>query len=78
MAETKTMITSLSVYSDGQHPIFGEGAITIRVDDEGGGMFLVLEQEGKEIKVDPEEWQHIHAAVWRLMDEIKANEVSND
>lgn len=78
MSTYKTMMTELSVYRAELHPIFGETALKIRIEDEGGGMFIVLEQEIGKVMVDPDEWPHVRNAVERLLDEIKAHEVNND
>ena len=56
-------ITAISIHRTGESPIFGEGAITVRLDDEGGGAFFVLEESGQQVRVTAEELDEIREAV---------------
>jgi hypothetical protein len=48
--------TAMSTYREGDNPIFGETALTIRVDDEAGGWFFEIEQhDGQKIRCDLDE-----------------------
>jgi hypothetical protein len=38
-------ITAIAVHSPDLNPVFGQGVITVRLDDEAGGPFVVLEQD---------------------------------
>lgn len=64
----ETIIHSLIVKPEGS-AIYSERATIVRMDDEGAGPFVVIEQafnEGK-ISVEPEEWPHILAAIEQMM-----------
>ena len=37
------------------NPLFGEGVIHIKIDDECGGGFIVLEQDDQKISINPDE-----------------------
>lgn len=43
MKRVKTVI-AMSVHSEGESAVFGEGATHVRVEDDGGGPFIVLHQ----------------------------------
>ncbi|MDT4874339.1 hypothetical protein FQZ97_1096330 [compost metagenome] len=63
----KTMIRSISIYHEGESPIFGELTTTVSLDDEAGGMFLVIEgKEGQRVCLDPEEIDHVFNAAKSL------------
>lgn len=67
-------ITSISVGSAIENPIFGE-CTRISLEDECGGMFLVLEQDGEHDKVEAlriglDEWDNICQAVLTLKNQV--------
>ncbi len=78
MSKYRTMVRSLVVYYEAENPIYGESAITVSIDDEAGGMFLVLSQYGdsktNEIRIDAEEWPSLNRAVIQLQREIRKHE----
>ena len=58
MTERKPVRTPIkvAVHRSGQNPLFGEGALSVSVDDEGGGAFIVLEGEDEHgIRIDMDE-----------------------
>ena len=67
-----TIITKLCVVPSGK-PIYDEAATLVGLDDEGGGLFVTIRQEDNldtnEVKIDPEEWPAIRAAVNRMVRE---------
>jgi len=67
MIEYKITPIAVSVHRKSESPIFGEGVTNIRIDDEGGGMFLVISQEDKEIRCDIEELELILSAARELI-----------
>ena len=77
MTPFTTIITKLCVVPSGK-PIHDEAATTIGLDDEGGGLFVVIRQEDNldtnEVKIDPEEWPAIRAAVNRMVRECAKGE----
>ena len=72
-----TLTTKLCVVPTGK-PIYDEAATTVGIDDEGGGLFVTIRQEDNldtnEIKIDPEEWPAIRAAVNRMVRECAKGE----
>ena len=52
-------------------PIFSEMATIIRLDDEGAGPFVVIEQSGRsdmgKIAIDEDEWPAIRDAISRML-----------
>jgi hypothetical protein len=72
-------MTELTVHRKDKSPVFGEGVIHVRLDDEGAGPFVVLRQmkESKEedcysnVKMDFEELEHVVKAVKMLHDSSK-------
>ena len=54
----------------GHHVLRTTAGHLISLDDEGGGLFVVIRQEDNldtnEVKIDPEEWPAIRAAVNRM------------
>lgn len=56
-------ITAISIHRAGESPVFGKETITVRLEDEGGGAFIVLEQEDNKIRLDIEELDEIREAV---------------
>lgn len=60
---------SLIVVPEGD-PIYSETATTVRLVDEAAGMFVEVEQHGRDvdkIAIDPEEWPAIRDAIDRMM-----------
>ncbi len=47
MRKLYNTITQISVGSETENPVFGE-CIRVKLDDECGGMFIVLEQDGED------------------------------
>lgn len=59
-------ITEMTVHRQGDDPLFAESSTRIRVESEGGGPFLVLEQDDMasskgvaRLRIDPEELEVI-------------------
>lgn len=48
-------ITAITVHPEGVNPVYGEGATTVRLEDEAGGPFIVLEQRPDHPQQDREE-----------------------
>ena len=61
-------------------PLFSELATEIEIQDEAGGEFVVIRQcrdtadKAGEIKVDPEEWPELRAAVDRMVAQCQPEE----
>lgn len=60
-------ITEISVHSEKDHPIFGDLVTHVKLDDEGGGLFIKLIQHTDDstdvIRIDFNELPHIVKAI---------------
>ncbi len=76
-------IMSVSVHQKAVNPIYGEFNIVVRVEDEGAGPFLVLEQSSddganQKIRVDYDELLSVVQAAKMLMEQTYIEKVSED
>jgi len=62
----QSRITSIVVAPE-DAPIFALEATTIKIEDEAGGEFVVVSQDGKGIAINPDEWPVIRAAINRMV-----------
>lgn len=81
MQDFITTILSINVHDTNSHPIFGERNTIIRIEDNAGGPFIVIEQEnddtGKQsISIDFKEFPHIVNAVKMLMEQPSIKQLS--
>lgn len=51
--------------------LFDETATRVSIEDEAGGEFVVIEQEGGKIRIDPGEWAKIREAVDRMVEQCR-------
>lgn len=63
-------ITQISIGQTTDNPVFGE-CIRVKLEDEGGGMFLVFEQYDdqdkiNQVRIDFREWDSVCQAVLTL------------
>lgn len=69
----QTTITAIAIHRNGDSPIFGESTTTIRLDDEGGGPFVVIEQadasQSSAIRLDPDECEIVMRTARRLFEQ---------
>ena len=65
--EYKTTITQVTIHKSDDNPVFGESATRIKLEDEGAGRYLVIEQDESSIRLDPEELDLIIAEAKKLM-----------
>lgn len=77
----ETVVTQVTVKPSGK-TIFDLGVSHVRIDDEGGGMFVAVRQESdtkpREIQIDPLEWEPLKAAIDRMVCEVIAMELADD
>jgi hypothetical protein len=59
-------ITAIAVHPPDLDPVFDEGIITVRLDDEAGGPFVVLEQDDQQVRVCFEEVEALVQAISQL------------
>ena len=83
MSKYISTIMSVSVHNKAVNPIYGEFNVVVRVEDEGGGPFLVLEQStddsaNQKIRLDYDELLAVAQAAKMLMEQtyIEASEDS--
>lgn len=73
MTAFQATITAIAVHRPEESPIFGESATTIRLDDDGGGPFIVIEQADASqpgaIRLDPDECEIVMREVRRLLEQ---------
>ena len=74
MTKIYTTITQISVGLERDNPVFGE-CIRIKLEDEGGGMFLVFEQDNEmhepaQVRIGLNEWESVCQAVLILKNQL--------
>ena len=59
--ESKLKITpiAVSIHRESEHPLYGEGVIHLKLEDEAGGFFFEVSQEGQAFRVDFEELKQL-------------------
>ena len=69
----QTTITAIAIHRTGDSPIFGESTTTVRLDDEGGGPFIIIEQtdapQPGAIRLNPDECEIVMREVRRLLEQ---------
>lgn len=56
MSKSIVTITSVAIHIPTENPCFGEGVIEMKLEDEAGGCFVELRQEGRgPIRINPDE-----------------------
>ena len=70
----KHCILSLSVYRQGDNPVFGETATKVSLDDEAAGLFFLMEQEAGTLRFDFDEFEEVVKAVNTLQQVAKGFE----
>lgn len=75
MTDFVVSTAALMIRPKGQ-PIFSEQVTTVRIEDESGGCFIEVEQEGEEklgkIQITIEEWPAIKSAIESMLETCKA------
>jgi len=74
MSKYITSIISTVVHMDDRNPVFGDEIITITIDDEAAGGFIVLTQNEQTIKIDPDELQLITKTAMKMLANYKKHE----
>jgi hypothetical protein len=78
MSKYQTTILQVVIHREEENPIFGEGNTYVKVDDDAGGPFIVIEQDNSDfhqkdtnnIRLDYEELQVIQEAAKMLMHQM--------
>ena len=71
--EYKTTITQVTIHKADDSPVFGESATRIKLEDESCGAYLIIEQDGGSITLDPEELDLIVVEAKKLMAQFNEN-----
>ena len=67
MSKYKTTITSMALHLENESPIFGVNSVSVELDDEAAGIFLVIKDgDGGVVKIDIEQWEGLTAIVKKL------------
>lgn len=53
---------AVAIHRDTEHPLFGEGVIHLKLEDDAGGYYFIVSQEGVEFKIDFEEIKQLVVA----------------
>ena len=77
MSKYITSVISTVVHMDDRSPVFGEGIITVSIDDDGAGGYIVLTQEEQTIKLDLEELQLVAKTAMKMLAAHKKHEEQN-
>ena len=71
MTDYKTTITQVTIHKADESAVFGESATRIKLEDEGAGGYLVIEQDESSIRLDPEELELIIIEARKIMAQFK-------
>ena len=71
MTDYKTTITQVTIHKADESAVFGESATRVKLEDEGAGQYLILEQDGGSISLDPEELELIIIEARKIMAQFK-------
>lgn len=67
MSKYKTTTISIAIHLENESPIFGESTISVELEDEAAGIFLIIKDgDAGVIKVDIEQWDLLTKAVKAL------------
>lgn len=73
MTAFQTTINAIAIHRAGDSPILGESTTIVRLADEGGGPFIVIEQADSSqpgaIRLDPDECEIVMREVRRLLEQ---------
>ena len=59
---------AVSIHRDNVHPLFGEGVIHLKLEDDAGGFYFFVSQDGGGFKIDADEIKQLAIAAKFLMD----------
>ena len=81
MSKYKTTILQVSIHREESNPVFGEGNTYVKIDDEAGGPFLIIEQHDDESKIgtvrmDYEEFMAVAEAAKMMMHQFYIEQAS--
>lgn len=59
---------AVSIHREQEHPLFGEGVIHLKLEDEAGGFFFTVSQDGVGFKIDGDEINQLAIAAKFLVE----------
>lgn len=74
----KSTVLTISVHLEGDNPVFADSATLVTLDDEGSGIFIVLDQSATEfakhgqVRLDVDEIAEINKAIETLLSQERA------
>ena len=83
MKKCVTTILQVAVHREDVNPVFGEGVTYVKVDDEAGGPFVVIEQhdddvEKGKIRIDYDEFLVVAETAKMLMHQLYVEQASQN
>ena len=70
MNKYQKTITQISVHLESESPIYGASTVTVELDDEAAGIFLVIKPSQSELlSIDIDQWRALNDAVEFLLDQ---------
>ncbi|AMD43456.1 hypothetical protein ZC03_079 [Pseudomonas phage ZC03] len=80
MTTLQTTITAIAIHRPGDSPILGDSTTIVRLSDEGGGPFIVIEQVTTapgSIELDPDECEIVLREARRLLKQEGVKEMES-
>jgi hypothetical protein len=68
MSSLKMTPIAVSIHRENEHPLFGEGVIHLKLEDEAGGFFFTVSQEECSMRIDYDEIKQLVIAAKFLLD----------
>lgn len=59
-------VTQMTIHQKDVSPVYGESIIHVRLEDDGGGKYVIISQENNEIAIDFDEVPELMEAIERL------------
>lgn len=75
MTQYRTTTIAVSIHPPGENPVFSEHATHMRLEDEGGGPFIIVKQchpgvEPGEVRLDLPELVLVHETAQQLLGQL--------
>jgi len=71
MTNPVTTILTIAVHSPNESPVYGERSLHVSLDDEGGGVYIIIKEQGDrldaEVRIDPAEVPLVFKTAMKLL-----------
>jgi hypothetical protein len=71
MTNPVATILTISVHSPNESPVYGERSTHVSLDDEGGGVYIIIKEQGDrldaEVRIDPAEVPLVFETAMKLL-----------